>query len=145
MPFPIIALVALAGLEAGKAIMQSSAAHSKQEQINLQMQENHLQYQQKTLQNYDLLQKVLASQTAAATVRGVALNSPSLAAIAQNNYNIGMRSAKNLELEEGLLEENAKIEKGNVRKSLYAQLFGDAAEVASAYISYGANAPTKGA
>lgn len=134
MADPVTAITVVAGAAQGaKAYFQEEAANEKTKSIDLQTKQNVLQYQQKTLSNYDILQKVTATQLAQASTKGVNLNSPSFQAIQQNTLNTAGKQQTNLDIEENLLERNAKIEKENVKQTLYAQLFGDVEESAMAF------------
>lgn len=129
-----VAAVVMAGVAAGaevaKAAAQTNAAHAREAALELQGKELQLQTQQKTLQNYEVMEKVLDAQVAHMTTTGTAFSSPSFNAIQRNTLNIGARKARNIETEGELARENIEIEKKNVRNTLYAQLFGDAAHVA---------------
>ena len=130
MAVPVLAFIALAGIaEIGKGIFQTQAAEQQEEALNLKSDLQVLQYQQKKLSTYSLLEKTLATQTAQATTRGVALSSASFNAIQRETVNIGSRELSNLDVEQDIMGRNIKIEKSNVRKTLYAQLFGDAADI----------------
>lgn len=139
---PFIIFAALAGTTALKAYFQTSAAEQQEQAIENEMQQQHLQYQEKRLQNYDLAQRVLSTQTAQATARGVSLSSPSFNAIQRNAFNASSREASNLEVEDDLLTRYRKAEKSNVRNTLYAQLFGDAADAIKSAYSISNSAPT---
>lgn len=130
--------------EVGKAYSQSQAAMSRQHSLDLQEKQNTLSFQQKTLSNYDLLDKILARQTAEATVRGIKLSSPSFEAIERSTLNADSRELKNIDIEKNLYDANIAIEKNNVRKTLYAQLFGDVAETAMSFATLASKMPTKG-
>lgn len=132
---PVLVFAALAGVEVAKGVMQSMAASEKQNALAMKSQLQLLQYQQKKLSTYDLLQNTLANQTAQATVRGVSLDSSSFNAIQRNTMNVGSRMLGNEEIENDLLQRNSKFESANVQKTLYAQLFGDAAELGYAAVS----------
>lgn len=119
-----------AAAETGSAVFQVNAAHEKDEQIDLQAKQEQLRTQQKTLANYDAMEKVIDAQEAHMTTTGTAFSSPSFNAIQRNTLNIGARKQGNIDLEENIMEENAKVEKSNVQDTLYSQLFGDAASLA---------------
>jgi hypothetical protein len=132
MADPITAIAIIAGAaEGGKALMQSRAADAAEAALELKAKENQVQYQQKTLSNLDMLDKITAQQIAQATVRGFSLDSPSFNAIQRNTFNVSSREQKNLEAEKSILDANNEIEKANVKRTLYAQLFGDVTEMAS--------------
>ncbi len=125
---PVSALAVIGVAEGGKALLQGSAASAEEEAIELRTQQSILQNQQKTLSNYDVLQKVIDRQILQATTKGIKLSSPSFDAIERNTFNVGAKEANNLKLERDFIERNADVEESNVRKTLYAQLFGDIAE-----------------
>jgi hypothetical protein len=143
-----VALVALAGVtvaaEVGKAGMQSKSAQEQEHALNLQAKQMQLQTQQKTLQNYDVMEKVLQAQTAHMTTTGTAFSSPSFNAIQRNTLNIGSKKQKNIDIEGELAQENIEIEKQNVRSKLYAQLFGDVENIAQTAFTVGSKMPTLG-
>jgi hypothetical protein len=125
---PEVALAVIGGAQAAKGLFQINASNERTRAIELEASQRRLQYQQKTLANYDLTNKILDSQIVQASARGVALSSPSLEATQRNTTNIAARSAKNLEIEEDIFERNVKNEKKNVQRSLIAQLLGDVTE-----------------
>lgn len=129
-PITMIAVVAGAA-EVGKGIFQVKAAGAKEDALNLQAKQQELQYQQKTISNIDMLDKITQQQIAQSTVRGYTADSASFNAIQRNTLNVGARIQKNLDVEESILEQNNAIEKQNVKRTLYAQLFGDVVEGAS--------------
>lgn len=131
MAEPITAIAAVAtAAEAGKAYFQTKAAGATDEALELQAKQQQLQYQQKTISNLDMLDNITQQQIAQATVRGYTLDSPSFNAIQRESFNIASRTQKNLDIEESLLDRNVAIEKANVKRTLYAQLFGDVVDTA---------------
>jgi len=110
---------------------QKKIAEAQKEQLELQQKQNTAQYQQKMLNNFDIMQQTIATQTAQAASRGVGLGSASLGAIQRNTYDVGSRIAKNLEIEKSIYDQNIEIQKKNVDRSLHASLFGDAADFVS--------------
>lgn len=128
---PLVILGAAIGLEAAKSYFDYDAAKSRRHALDLQNKQNQIQIQQKTLANYDQVQKVLEAQEAAMTTRGVSFASPSYKAIAGEAYNVGAKTQKNINLEGEIDKANIDIEKQNVKDTLFAQLFGNAASVAS--------------
>lgn len=137
-----IVMAAVAGGAAiGKAGFQMKAADEQSAALDLQAKEQKLQYQQKTLSNLDVMEKVLDAQTAAMTTRGVAFSSPSFNAIQRATLNIGAKKQQNLDTEQSLGEANIEAEKANVKNTLFAQLFGDVSDVAMAGASIYAKAP----
>lgn len=125
----VMAGVAAAG-EVGKMSMEQKAADAQVQALNLQSKQDQVQYQQKTLSNLDVLQKVLDSQTAQMSVSGAAFSSPSFNAIQRATENIGSKKQRNLNIEEDLMQSNIDNEKDNVRSKLYSQLFGDVSDLA---------------
>ncbi len=123
------------GSEVAKANYQEKAAQAKTHALDLQAKELKLQSTQKTLSNYDIMEKVLSAQEAHMTTTGTAFSSPSFNAIQRDTINTGVKSIKNNEIESDLALENIEIEKENVKNSLYASLFGDVAETATAGFS----------
>ena len=121
--------------EVGAASEQSKAATAETQALDLQSKEMALQTQQKTLSNYDVMEKVLDAQTAHMTTTGTAFSSPSFNAIQRNTLNIAGKQQKNTEIEGELEQENIDVEKQNVQSKLYAELFGDVAQGASAAFS----------
>lgn len=131
MAEPITAIAAVAtAAEAGKAYFQGKAADASEDALELQSKQQQLQYQQKTISNLDMLDNITQQQIAQATVRGYTLDSPSFNAIQRESFNIASRTQKNLDIEESLLDRNVAIEKANVKRTLYAQLFGDVVDTA---------------
>ncbi len=119
-----------AGATIGKMSAEEEAAQANLSAINLQSKLSALQYQQKTLQNLDITDKMLSRQAAQLSTRGVAFSSPSFNAIQRETLNIGGRKQANTDIEQSLSQQAFEIEKQNVKKSLHASLFGDAANFA---------------
>ena len=119
-----------AGATVGKMSAEKEAAQANLSAINQQSRLNSLQYQQKNLQNLDMIDKILSKQAAQMTVRGVAFSSPSFNAIQRETINSGSRKEGNLKAEESLNEQRLRIERKNVKSTLHAQLFGDTATLA---------------
>lgn len=119
-----------------------SAASEKTRALNLQQQQLALQTKQKTLSNYDVMEKTLESQIAHQTVSGTALSSPSFNAIERNTLNIGARAGKNIETEGDIAQSNIESEKANVRDTLFAQLFGNVANTAFSAAAIKKSTPT---
>lgn len=123
----VMAGVAVAA-EVGKSVFEVQGANEKEKALELQAQQLQLQTQQKTLGNYDVMEKVLDAQIAHMTITGTSFSSPSFNAIQRETLNIGSKRQRNIDIEGDLAQENIEIEKENVKQSLYAQLFGNAAE-----------------
>lgn len=137
----IVMAAVATGATIGKMGMEYEAAQAREKALDLQATQQKLQYQQKTLSNLDVMEKVLDAQQAAMTTRGVAFTSPSFNAIQRATLNIGAKKQSNLEIERAIGEENIDIEKENVRNTLYAQLFGDTANLAMTAASIYTKAP----
>jgi len=137
----ILAGVAV-GAEVGKGVMEVNAANEREKALDLEGKQMQIQSQQKTLANYDVMEKVIDAQIAHQTTTGTAFSSPSFNAIQRNTLNIGEKKAKNLELEGDVAEENIEQEKRNVRNTLFAQLFGDVATSAESAASFTSKMPT---
>jgi hypothetical protein len=118
--------------EISKAGTEMAAVSAEEKALDLQSEQSTLKFQQKQLNNYDTMDKVIKAQIARATVRGFSMSSPSFNAIQRNTLNVGAKEAKNLDIEQDLEQSNIETEKENVRRKLYATLFGDAAGVALA-------------
>jgi hypothetical protein len=143
-----IAAIAMAGIaigaEVGKSDAEIKSAHAQEQALDLQAKQTALQTQQKTLSNYDVLQKVLDAQIAHQTVTGTAFSSPSFNAIQRNAVNIGSKKQRNTDIEGDLEQANIEIEKKNVRSKLYAELFGNVADTANTAFSVASKMPTSG-
>jgi hypothetical protein len=139
------ALVVAAVATVGESVAEVKAASERQHALDLQLKESKLKTQQKTLSNYDVLKKVTDAQIAHQTVTGTAFSSPSFNAIQRQTLNVGAKQQQNTDIEGGFEEKNLKIEKENVRNSLYAQLFGNAAQLSSTAFSVYSKMPKKGA
>ena len=128
---------------AGKMVSEVASAQATMKGLELQRKQAEVQYQQKTLANYDLMEKVLDAQKASAGAKGFALTSPSFNAIQRETYNAGTREQKNIEIEKNLMQANIAVEKENVKKSLFSSLFGDVLGLASIGSSLFKSVPTK--
>ena len=142
------ASIALAAISAGATIAKGNAEYEA-EQANLsaidaQSKLMSLQYQQKNLQNLELTDKMLSRQAAQLSTRGVAFDSPSFNAIQRQTINAGGKKANNLAIEESLNQQALRLEKSNVRATLHAQLFGDAANFAFNAAGLNDKLPKKG-
>ncbi len=143
-----VAAVVMAGIaigsKVGQANMENEAAQAKEQSLDVQSNQQTLTYQQKTLSNYDVMEKVIDAQTAAMTTRGTAFSSPSFNAIQRNTLNIGAKNQKNTDTENELAQANIAAEKENVKNTLYAQLFGDVSSTAMSAFSIASKMPTTG-
>lgn len=137
----IVMAAVATGATVAKMGVEANAAQQKEKAIDLQGEQQQIQYQQKTLQNLDVMEKVLEAQQAAMTTRGVAFSSPSFNAIQRATLNIAQKRQRNIETEYGFGEANLDIEKQNVKTALYAQLFGDTASLAMTSASIYAKKP----
>jgi hypothetical protein len=137
----VMATVAV-GAEVGKSVFEFQAANAKEHALDLQAKEMELQTQQKTLSNYDVMEKVLDAQIAHMTTTGAAFSSPSFNAIQRGTLNIGSKKQKNINIEGELAQENIDIEKQNVRNTLFSQLFGNAANAAMSTASVASKMPS---
>jgi hypothetical protein len=140
----IVMLAVAGGATVGKMGMEVAAANEKEKALDLQAKQMTLQTQQKSLQNLDVMEKVLDAQQAQATTRGFAFSSPSFNAIQRATLNIGAKKERNTEVEGEIGQANIDIEKANVRNALYAQMFGDVANLAFTGAKIAAGAPTAG-
>lgn len=131
------------GATLGKMGFEAKAASEKEDALKLQGEEQTLQYQQKTLSNYDVLSKTLDAQEAQMTTRGVAFSSPSFNAIQRETVNIGSKKQANLNIEDDIAQQNLENEKKNVRTTLFAQLFGDVASTSLAATNIAEKLPSK--
>lgn len=119
-----------------------SAAEARKSALDLQSKQQFLEHQQKTLSNYDILEKVIAAQNAQMTIRGTAFSSPSFNAIQRSTMNIGSKRQRNIDIEDDLSAANIEIEKKNVRNTLFAKLFTGTAQTAEAASGFFSKMPT---
>ncbi|HWI50088.1 MAG TPA: hypothetical protein VNU45_17905 [Rummeliibacillus sp.] len=136
--------VIAAGATIGKMSAEKEAEQANLAAINQQSKLLTLQYQQKTLQNLDLTDKMLSRQAAQMSTRGVAFDSPSYNAIQRETINIGSRKEANAQTEYTLGQQGLEIEKKNVKNTLHAQLFGDTANLAFQAAGLADKWPTSG-
>jgi len=141
---PITALIVIGAVSAvGKGVSQFFGMDQQEQALKLQSEQNELQYQQKTLANYDLTNQILDKQLAQVSTRGVGIGSASFQATQINTANISAKNERNLNTEESIFERNSAIEKANVQMTFAAQIFGDAADFASDVISARSKIPSK--
>lgn len=138
MALPVILAAIAIGAEVGKIYYQNQDRLANEDALDLQAKQHQIVYQQKQLANISLMKRVLETQTAEASARGVGLGSSSLMAIQRHTFEIGGKENKNLETEKSLVDYNNEVEKSNVKDRFYSQLFGDVISGASAL--YSANA-----
>jgi hypothetical protein len=133
-----------AGATVGKMSAEKEAEQANLSAINQQSKLASLQYQEKNIQNLDATEKILQRQAVQLSTRGVSFASPSFNAIQRETINIGSRKQGNLDAEEALYKQGLDIERRNVKTTLHAQLFGDAATLAFAGIGIAEKWPTLG-
>lgn len=133
-----------AGATIGKVSAEKEAEQANLSAIDRQSKLLSLQYQQKTMQNLELTDKMLSRQAAQLSTRGVAFASPSFNAIQRETLNVGSRKEGNLKTEESFGQQALDIERHNVKSTLHAQLFGDAANFAFNAIGLADKFPTGG-
>jgi hypothetical protein len=133
-----------AGATIGKMSAEKEAEQANLSALNQQSKLLTLQYQQKNMQNLDITEKLLSKQAAQMAARGVAFDSPSFNAIQRETINSGSRKEGNLKTEESLGQQSLAIERRNVKSTLHAQLFGDAANFAFGVAGVADKWPTKG-
>jgi len=133
-----------AGATIGKMSAEKEAEQANLSAINQQSKLTALQYQQKTMQNLDIIDKMLSKQAAQVSTRGVTFDSPSFNAIQRDTINTGSRKQANLDTEQTLAQQTLDIERKNVKSTLHAQLFGDAANFAFSALTFGTKIPTGG-
>jgi len=129
--------------EGVKAFGQTKAASSQRKALDLQSKQSALKYNQEQINNLDILEKTLQAQEAEATTRGVSLSSQSFSAIQADTLAKGGKQAENLEMEESLYQRGLGIEKKNIKKTLFANLFGDVAAVGFDFAKYASSIPKK--
>lgn len=129
--------------EGVKAFGQTKVASSQRKAIDLQSKQSQLKYNQEQINNLDILEKTYQAQEAEATTRGVSLASQSFAAIQADTLAKGGKQAQNLEMEESLYQRGLGIEKKNIKKTLFANLFGDVAAVGFDFARYASSVPKK--
>jgi len=140
-----IGLVAIAaGATVGKMSAEKQAEQSNLSAINQQSKLLQLQYQQKTMANLALTDQMLSKQAAQLSTRGVSFDSPSFNAIQRETFNIAGKKQSNQNTEQSIAEQSLNIERQNVKSTLHAQLFGDAANLAFTALQLGNAMPTKG-
>ena len=139
-----IAIMAIsATAKAGQSAFEAASASEKRQALDLQAKALELETQQKTLGNYDVMEKVIAAQQAHMTTTGAAFSSPSFNAIQRHTVNTAAKQAKNIEIEGELAQRNLEYEKKNVKNTLFAQLFGNASELGMAAANFSSKLPTK--
>ena len=105
-----------------------SAAHKKEDAIDMQADENVIQNQQRQMQNYSQASKLLGMQEVQAVGKGVSMSSSSFNAIQRQSLNTTAKKASNLNIERNLIMQNAQNERDQVHKSIDAMLFGVAGQ-----------------
>jgi len=137
----IVMAAVATGAEVAKGAMEYKSAGAKERALDLQAKEIKRETQEKTLSNYDVMEKTIEAQQAYMTTTGLAFSSPSYNAIQRNTLNIGAKKQRNIDIEAGIAERNIEFEKENVKNTLYAQLFGDAASAAFSIASVAGKMP----
>jgi hypothetical protein len=130
-----------AGATIGKMSAEKQAEQADLSAINQQAKLQALQYQQKTMQNLELTDKLLSRQAAQMSVRGVAFDSPSFNAIQRETVNAGAKRESNIKTAESIGEQAYELEKKNVKNTFHAKLFGDAADFAFNSINIASKLP----
>jgi hypothetical protein len=136
MPVPIFLAAIAVGSAAGSIFEGYQSEQLQLSQIDTQAKYTKLQYLQKTTANYDGLEKLLASQEAAASVRGIGMDSPSLNAIQRNTYNTASKQQRNLDTEEEIDRINTKYEKEVVKDKFIASIFSTVGSAATSAYAY---------
>lgn len=141
MGIEVAAMALFAVSEVAKAGTEVKAASAKEQALGLEASEMELKNQQKTISNYDVIQKTLDAQEAQQTIKGTAFSSPSFNAIQRETLNKGATLQSNTEIEGDVEQANIAIEKQNVQSSLYAALFGDVANVSKSVFDINSKTP----
>jgi hypothetical protein len=102
--------VASAALGAASVFEAVTAEEQMEQAITLQAKQKELQLTQQKLTAYDQIQKTLNRQVAQATVRGVALDSPSFNAIQRATYNLGSEQLANINTEMDFVKQTQKMQ-----------------------------------
>lgn len=113
-----------------KGYEQYQGARSQTVVLDQQSQMQQLQYLQKSNSRLDQIEKLLDTQEAVETTKGVSLSSPSFLAIQRNTLNTGAKELENLKTEEQLRKENIENKRRNINNSLFASIFGDVSDAA---------------
>ncbi len=138
------ALAAIAvGATVGKAAAEVDAEKANLSAINQQAKLSALQYQEKTIHNLEMTEKVLQRQAVQLSTRGVAFDSGSYNAIQRETINVGAKNESKINTEESLAKQGFEIERRNVKANLHAQLFGDAASLAFGGLDFLEKLPKK--
>lgn len=124
MGFEVGAALAIAGA-VGKASFGVQASEMRLSALELEGKQKTIEFQQKTLRNYDQVKKVVDAQTATATALGYTGASQSLQAIQMDTFRTGAEEQENLNIENEISQLSIELEKKSVKTSLFAQLFGD--------------------
>jgi hypothetical protein len=144
MADPVTALMVLAAAgTVGESYMDIKGEQAGEQALDLKEKADKLRFTQKTLSNYDVMQKVLDRETASASVRGVALSSPSITAEATDVFNLGAKEQTNIDIERAIARENISLERRNIQNSLFSKLFSNATSLATSLASAKAGMPTK--
>lgn len=131
MGFPVVAMALVSTAAAGKTVTDIAAAQEQKNALNAQRQEEHLQYLQKSNDNYAQVQSILSKQINEASGRGIALSSPSFNAIQRDTFNTFSKEQSNLDTEMSFIDRNIASEKRNVNLAMISNIFGNVASAAS--------------
>lgn len=126
----LVTLSVIGAMSAGEAMSDVSAAKSQKKALDQEAQQAHLQYLQRSASNMDTAQRLLDTQVAQASVRGVGVDSPSFSAIQTDTFNTFAKQQQNMDAEFDIFNQNISTQKKNVNNTLYSKLFGDAAQAA---------------
>jgi len=130
------------GLAVAGAAEDYSGEQSQENALTVEGKQSMIEYQQKSLANYDMIENVIDAQTAAATTRGYTLSSPSFDATQIGTYNKGAQASQNIQTEEDISQDNIATEKQNVRDQFVGKLLGLASSTAGDLYSYGRSTPS---
>lgn len=113
------------GSAVGKGIMQFASYQNDMAALKIQNLESKLQYQQKTLNNLDMVKSAIGKSVVAQASSGNALSSPSFGAYTRGLIKAGGNQQKNLDLEKSITDYNYSVEKRNSRNKLYSSFLND--------------------
>lgn len=109
----------------GSVLAQTAGERSGKQALDLEAQQNQLEYAQKSNDAEVRLNQYLDKAEINSTVRGVAPGSPSLGAQAIQAQNQTAREQQNLKTESDIKQRNIDVERKNLKNKLYGDLFGD--------------------
>jgi hypothetical protein len=143
MGLEVGAAIAVVGAVA-KGAAQISSANLRRQALELESGQKKIEYQQKTLKNYDQVKKVVDAQTANAAALGYSGASLSLNALQRDVFQTGAETQQNFNIEQNIAQRSIDLEKQSVQTTLYAQLFGDAFGAAGDIVGLNAKASSAG-